>query len=330
MIVVDILTSDYKIWNEDKVYTNLTQAINLKNPFSINLLSEGPDLRSIRLYEYLENSGANLSDITIFTANGLETHNKIDIRYQPPIHLLENAKAYVIDIFKNNQLKHFGMFIGRSNGPRLHLATYLDMSYHDKLVLTYNYNQVDEFHRDNIGLEELVKNYNISDVSQEAKFISQCPIKLQNKDVVHNNKNLKLNYAQQLFDNDKDYFSQIYNTFFVELVCESFFTGNTFFPTEKVFRPILLKTPFIVQGPQNFLQNLKKLGFKTFSSWWDEGYSQDPPGFQLIEIKKVLDFLATKNTDELNALYTSMADTLEHNYQVAMQLTKKDFKKLYE
>jgi hypothetical protein len=330
MITVDILTSDNQIWNKDKVYTKLSQVITSGQPFQINLLNEAPDLESIGLYRHLEDAGVDLKNVTIFTANALEAHTQIHIEYQPPLHLLENAKAYITDITKNNQIKHFGMFVGRSNGPRLHLATYLKQHHNEKLILSYHYNFIDEFHKANIGLEELITNYNISDVSQEAKFLANCPVRLKDNTIVHNDKTLKLNYAQQLFDNDCDYFSQIYNNFFVELVCESFFTGNTFFPTEKVFRPILLKTPFIVQGPQYFLHNLKKLGFLTFSNWWDEGYAEDPPGHQLIEIKKVLDFLTTKSSDELNQMYLSMTDILEHNYQLAMNLTKKDFKKLYD
>jgi len=330
MIVVDIVTSDNKIWNKDKVYTKLSQAITSGQPFQINLLNEAPDLESIGLYRYLEDSGVNLKNITIFTANALEVHNQIHIEYRPPLHLLENAKAYITNIVKNNQIKHFGMFIGRSNGPRLHLATYINQHYHAQSILSYHYNFVDEFHKDNIGLENLITNYNANDVSQEAKFISQCPIRIKENIVVYNDKTLKLNYAQQLLDADRDYFSQTYNNFFVELVCESFFTGNTFFPTEKLFRPILLKTPFIVQGPQYFLHNLKKLGFQTFNHWWDEGYSEDPAWYQLTEIKKVLDFLSTKSSDELNQMYLSMSDILEHNYQLAMNLTKEDFKKLYE
>jgi len=260
----------------------------------------------------------------------LEQHDKIHIDYQPPIHLLQNAKEYITDISKNQQLRHFGMFIGRSNAPRLHLATHLKQYYYDKSLLTYHFNFDDDFHTNNIGLENLIKDYGIKDIQQESMFLSLCPITLKELRPILNDKSLKLNYAQQLFKNDQEYFSQTYNHFFVELVCESFFTGNTFFPTEKTFRPILLKTPFIVQGPQNFLRNLKKLGFKTFASWWDEGYDEDSAGHQLLEIKKILDFLSAKTLVELQQMYQEMHETLEHNYQIAINLTNKDFKKIYE
>jgi hypothetical protein len=330
MNAINIVTSDNKIWNIEQVYTELTCARLSRKPFNINLLNEGPDLNPIGLYRYLEESDFNLEDITIYTANMLEQHDKIAIVHQPPMHLLQNAKDYVMDISKNQQLCHFGMFIGRSNAPRLYLATYLKEHYFDKSLLTYHFNFNDDFHNNNIGLENLIKDYNIKDVKQESIFLASCPITLNNCQPIHNDKSLKLNHAQQLFKNDQKYFSQTYNHFFVELVCESFFTGNTFFPTEKTFRPILLKTPFIVQGPQNFLRNLKKLGFKTFDSWWDEGYDEDPVGHQLFEIKKILNCLSAKTLVELEQMYQEMHETLEHNYQIAINLTKQDFKKIYE
>jgi hypothetical protein len=327
---VKVVTSDNTIWNKEQVYTELACAILAKKPFAIDLLNEAPDLEVIGLYRYLEESDLNLEDVTIYTANMLEQHDKIHIVYRPPIHLLQNAKEYITDISKNQQLQHFGMFIGRSNAPRLYLATYLKQCHPDKSLLTYHFDFSDDFHSNNIGLENLIKYYGIKDIHRESMFLSLCPITLENSQPIRNNKNLKLNHAQQLLKNDQTYFSQTYNHFFVELVCESFYTGNTFFTTEKIFRPILLKTPFIVQGPQNFLKNLKKLGFKTFSSWWDEGYDEDPVEHQLLEIKKILDFLSIKTSTELQKMYQEMQEILEHNYQVAVNLDKNDFKKLHE
>lgn len=88
---------------------------------------------------------------------------------------------------------------------------------------------------------------------------------------------------------------------------------------------MFLKTPFIVQGPRYFLHNLKKLGFKTFEHWWDEGYAEDPDAHQVYEIQKVLDCLARTPQAELIDILDDMQQTLEHNYQRAMQLTDRDF-----
>jgi hypothetical protein len=208
------------------------------------------------------------------------------------------------------------------------MASHLDKQYADKTLLSYHFNLADDFHTSNIGLEDLITQYGFTDIRDESEFIYRCPIRLKPAQPVIINKNSSLNPAQQLLQQDKGYFLQIYRNFFVELVCESYFTGQTFFPTEKIFRPILLKTPFIVQGPQYFLHNLQALGFRTFSQWWNEGYSEDPDGHQIVEIKRVLDTLASKNTVELDTMYNEMRSILEHNYNIAMSLTSADFKKL--
>jgi hypothetical protein len=119
-----------------------------------------------------------------------------------------------------------------------------------------------------------------------------------------------------------------YSNFFVEITCESYFTGQTFFPTEKTWRAIALRTPFIIQGPQNYLANLKLLGFKTFDRWWDEGYSEDPADHQPLEIIKVVEFLNNKSLDEIFSMYQEMQDVLEHNYQTLQLLTVEDFLKV--
>lgn len=329
MTEIKIITSDDKIWNKASVYTELTRTIHSKESFAIDLLYEGPDLRTNGLYQYLEDASITLKHITVYTSNALEQHNTINIEYRPPMHLLKKANAYIVEVNKNQTFKHFGLFIGRSNAPRLHLATYLKNHYDNKSMLSYHFNTNDDFHISNIGLEDLIQKYNFQDVQKEAEFISVCPVRLNGNVGIVNNKNSELNHAQQLLNNDKTSFPQQYNNFFVELVCESFFTGNTFFPTEKTFRPMLLKTPFIIQGPQYFLHNLKKLGFKTFDQWWDEGYAEDPPGHQLTEIKKILDVLSTKTQADLYNMYIDMSEILQHNYQTALELTYEDFQRIH-
>jgi hypothetical protein len=51
-------------------------------------------------------------------------------------------------------------------------------------------------------------------------------------------------------------------------------SGITFFPTEKIFRPITGRRPFVVFGSTHFLNNLRELGFETYSECWDESYDQ--------------------------------------------------------
>jgi hypothetical protein len=63
-----------------------------------------------------------------------------------------------------------------------------------------------------------------------------------------------------------------YDRFNIELVCETYAYGDTFFPTEKTVRPIMAAKPFLVYGPQGYLRRLRDLGFRTYADCWDESY----------------------------------------------------------
>ena len=66
---------------------------------------------------------------------------------------------------------------------------------------------------------------------------------------------------------------QIYNQAYVNLIVETDAKFNhTFFLTEKTIKVLSCGMPFIILSTPKFLENLKKLGFKTYSSLWDESY----------------------------------------------------------
>jgi hypothetical protein len=116
--------------------------------------------------------------------------------------------------------------------------------------------------------------------------------------------------------------TKVYPDFFVEIVNLTYWSGNTFYIDEKIWRPMLMRTPFIVHGPQNFLPRLRALGFRTFDAWWDEGYSEDPPDYQLKEITNIIKKLAKKRVTALEYMYAGMQSVLEHNYQLLKQIQK--------
>lgn len=104
-----------------------------------------------------------------------------------------------------------------------------------------------------------------------------------------------------------------YNQFQIELVAETYTLGNTFFPTEKTVRPIMANKPFIVYGPKNFLQRLTALGFKTYSTCWDESYDQLEGPERWQAINKMLPQVE----------YSEQADAIaQHNRQRLAELIK--------
>lgn len=88
-------------------------------------------------------------------------------------------------------------------------------------------------------------------------------------------------------------------------------TQKTIFLSEKIFKVIAASHPFIVLGNKNSLTELRKLGYQTFSKWFDESYdvSSDHDRFYMI-IENL------KNIDKIeNKLdwFLEMKEVLEYN-----------------
>lgn len=64
----------------------------------------------------------------------------------------------------------------------------------------------------------------------------------------------------------------LYDCSLVSIVTESNFYSPDIFNTEKTWKPIANRHPFILVGPYKSLEYLKSLGYKTFSDFWDESY----------------------------------------------------------
>jgi len=84
-----------------------------------------------------------------------------------------------------------------------------------------------------------------------------------------------------------------------------------------------------LQGPTNYLSNLKKLGFETFSKYWDEGYDQHDGMTRLHGMKNIIDQLSKKSTQDLELMYNDMMPILEHNKSVLLHLTDEKLKALH-
>ena len=112
---------------------------------------------------------------------------------------------------------------------------------------------------------------------------------------------------------------QFYDQFEIELVSETFLYGQCFFPTEKTVRPIVGCRPILVNGPINFLHNLKQLGFKTFDQLWSEDYDcYEFPG-RWDQIKLVINHIIEHGYDRNLA-----NEIVQYNYNHLQQLMAKE------
>lgn len=99
------------------------------------------------------------------------------------------------------------------------------------------------------------------------------------------------------------------------LVTETIASGRRNHLTEKSFKPICLRMPFVLVGTAGSLSYLKKYGFKTFSDFWDESYDNEPNEARRIEmIADVLKRLNSLSLTQKQELFNATIPVLEHNY----------------
>jgi hypothetical protein len=86
--------------------------------------------------------------------------------------------------------------------------------------------------------------------------------------------------------------------------------------TEKTFRAILHKRPFVILGATGSLAQIKKLGFKTFDHLWNEDYDliQDPI-HRIRAVIKIVKEIGALPIDQLKDLMYSVQDTVEFNHK---------------
>lgn len=99
------------------------------------------------------------------------------------------------------------------------------------------------------------------------------------------------------------------------LVTETVATGRRLHLTEKTFKPICLRMPFIIVGTKGSLAYLRSYGFKTFGDIWDESYDDEED--DEISLERIASLL--RSLDELPAegkeyLFIRAQEIIEHNY----------------
>ena len=103
---------------------------------------------------------------------------------------------------------------------------------------------------------------------------------------------------------------------FLHVVTETCYWGRKKHLTEKIFKPIVLRQPFVLVGCAQNLEYLKSYGFKTFDRWWDESYDQiEDDVARMHAIGKLLADICSKDCKQLTGMLHDMEEILEYNYR---------------
>jgi len=291
-------TSD-RFWNKDLFVDFLIK--NQHRHIDLSVVPEAVCLRNLGVYDLLDM--VDVESVTIRTWNPLETHHKYRIEligHNFWFHRTAQINSMLHDWDQSNV---FICLYHRPTAARLGIASYA-LNYNSIIHFSAE-TQPDEL--DQFELDKLLE-YDIFSVPRAAKLICSLPILLSPKDKL--SKFHGYDYTDPL--------TNFYKSALIDLVVESHVKGQTFFPTEKTIRPILLKKPFITFGSRDFLAYLRQMGFRTFADFWDEDYDGYEQGDRLKKIYKVIDDISTMSSAKLQTMYWDMQYTLEHNYNVLM------------
>lgn len=100
------------------------------------------------------------------------------------------------------------------------------------------------------------------------------------------------------------------------VVTETVYYDEKLHLTEKIFKPIVTRRPFILVAAPGNLAYLKSYGFRTFDRWIDESYDNElDPDIRIQKIADQLERLCAMSQRDLMQMYSEMQEILEFNHQ---------------
>jgi hypothetical protein len=131
---------------------------------------------------------------------------------------------------------------------------------------------------------------------------------------------LRIDYEDQTFIPSNgfvlgpSYFTQ---RSFCYVVTETCYWERKCHLTEKIFKPVVSRMPFILVGPAHNLEYFKSYGFKTFDRWWDESYDTiEDPILRIKAVGELLEKICEKSLEELELMLVEMQEILDYNYNL--------------
>ena len=91
-------------------------------------------------------------------------------------------------------------------------------------------------------------------------------------------------------------------------------SDQTMFLSEKIFKPIATRHPYMVMGNKDSLRKMREIGYKTFDDFIDQSYDSLPTHERLESIIKSL--IKIENIQDKLSWFKSMENDLEHNYNI--------------
>jgi hypothetical protein len=192
---------------------------------------------------------------------------------------------------------NYGLFCGRATNERLYsFWKHKNWRYHElgKASMHLDVNTVTEWNSD---FTSFICEYN----ERWQSLITMLPYSDADEYCLPGD-----NSKEQLWDNNL--WEKHYKDTAIEIVAETNQTADTFFITEKTFRPIAYGKLFLVIGSPEFEQNLKRMGFDIFDDIIDKSYDSESSYYRVDAVFKSLGELLRNPVDMQSLLPRLLAN----------------------
>ena len=221
-----------------------------------------------------------------------------------------------LDVFRNNKFLCFNRTLEKYHRYRLFLD-WNENNFNDSLFSFLNV-----YKSSGYDILELVKTYGEDYCNNLEK---KLPIEVDTHNIKRDGKLVEWDRTHNNFK------KELFLDSCINIVTETTFENNELFISEKIVKPLVGFQPFIVLGPQYYLRELKKLGFKTFDCIWDESYDNEQNFKKRYE--KVLELVLKineKDINEVNEMYKSVKDICIYNHNHFKSIKETSIYKIFK
>ena len=107
-----------------------------------------------------------------------------------------------------------------------------------------------------------------------------------------------------------------YQNSLISIITETNYYETEVTLTEKSFKPIKEKHPFIIVGVPGALKAMRDMGFKTFGEFWNEDYDEaECPRVRMQRLSYITEQIGAWTPDQIREFRRKVKPILEHNYE---------------
>ena len=268
-----------EIWFNATEVKQMLSTLTAQDQIILDLCSEAPCLNSIGLSQilnaWLSQHGVDASMVEITRwSNPVQQVPYKTPRFSGKSHFFKYSEMYWQEsVSFNTAEKMFGLFLGRNSIARNTILYEVNDVWPQHFLCSRMQSRAPEpwlvTWPDGVVMLESSADWNTPEQLQKMiSWYSQDPVPSIDGKTVRD----QYHVVEQSAAECNRSLLQYYDRFNIELVCETYTYGDTFFPTEKTVRPIMAAKPFLVYGPRGYLRRLCELGFRTYADCWDESY----------------------------------------------------------